>query len=53
MKVKAFLATMGVGIAVGALGIMMLPRSSSVYHAANDAASAIKNEAEKAINSMN
>ncbi|MCQ2420216.1 MAG: hypothetical protein MJ118_03695 [Clostridia bacterium] len=52
MQVKSFLATMGIGIAVGALGIMMLPKSSGIYHAANDAASAIKTEAGKAIDSI-
>ena len=35
MKVKSFLATMGIGIAVGALGIMMLPRLQTGSTGAN------------------
>ena len=49
MQVKSFLLTMGAGIAVGALGAMMLPKNSEVYQFTNDAASTIKQEAEKAI----
>ena len=52
MQVKSFLLTMGAGIAVGALGAMMLPKNSDVYQFTNDAASTIKQEAEKAIQSM-
>ena len=52
MQVKSFLLTMGAGIAVGALGAMMLPKNSEVYQFTNDAASTIKQEAEKAIQSM-
>ncbi len=35
-----------------ALGAMMLPKNSEVYQFTNDAASTIKQEAEKAIQSM-
>ena len=52
MQVKAFLATIGVGIAVGALGVMMLPKNSGVYKFTNEAASTIKCEAGKAIDSI-
>ena len=52
MQVRSFLLTMGAGIAVGALGAMMLPKNSEVYQFTNDAASTIKQEAEKAIQSM-
>ena len=52
MEMKSFLAAMGAGIAVGALGAMMLPKNSEVYQFTNDAASTIKQEAEKAIQSM-
>ena len=52
MQVKSFLLTIGAGIAVGALGAMMLPKNSEVYQFTNDAASTIKQEAEKAIQSM-
>ena len=38
MQVKSFVLTMGAGVAIGALGAMMLPKSSPVYHAAKDAA---------------
>ena len=31
MQVRSFLMTMGAGIAVGALGAMMLPKNSEVY----------------------
>ena len=52
LNCKSFLLTMGAGIAVGALGAMMLPKNSEVYQFTNDAASTIKQEAEKAIQSM-
>ena len=52
MQVRTFLAAMAAGITVGALGVMMLPRSSGIYHIANETASVIKNEAEKAIDSI-
>lgn len=52
MQVRSFLLTMGAGVAVGALGAMMLPKNSEVYQFTNDAASTIKQEAEKAIQSM-
>ncbi len=49
MQVRSFLLTMGAGVAVGALGVMMLPKDSGVYRAAKDAASTIRREAEKAV----
>lgn len=52
MQVKSFLATMGVGIAVGALGAMMLPKNSEVYQTVNTAAKTIQQEAEKAVSTM-
>ena len=52
MQVRSFLLTMGAGVVVGALGAMMLPKNSEVYQFTNDAASTIKQEAEKAIQSM-
>ena len=52
MKLSSFLATMGAGIAVGALGVMMLPKNGEVYKFTKDAAKTIKQEAEKAIQSM-
>ena len=52
MQVRSFVLTMGAGIAIGALGAMMLPKSSPVYHAAKDAANTIRSEAERAMQSM-
>ena len=56
MQVRSFLLTMGAGIAVGALGAMMLPKNSEVYKqtkkATKQAANAIKREAESAIDSL-
>ena len=52
MQVKSFMLTMGAGIALGALGAMMLPKNSEVYQAAQAAADTIRTEAEKAIGSM-
>ena len=37
MKLSSFLATMGAGIAVGALGVMMLPKNGEVYKFTKDA----------------
>ena len=39
---------MGAGVAVGALGAMMLPKNSDAYRLTKQAAKAIQNEAEKA-----
>ena len=52
MQVRSFLLTMGAGVAVGALGAMMLPKNSGVYKATKQAANAIKREAESAIDSL-
>ena len=52
MQVRSFLMIMGAGIAVGALGAMMLPKNSEVYKTTKQAANAIKREAETAINSI-
>lgn len=43
---------MGAGIAVGALGVMMLPKNGEVYKFTKDAANTIKREAETVIDSM-
>ena len=52
MQVRSFLLTMGAGIAVGALGAMMLPKNSGVYKTTKQAANAIKREAGSAIDSL-
>ena len=52
MQVKSFLLTMGAGIAVGALGAMMLPKNSDAYRMTKQAAKAIQSEAEKAVDAI-
>ena len=52
MKVRSFFLTMGAGVAVGALGAMMLPKNSEVYQATKKAAKAIEREAETVIDSL-
>ena len=52
MQVRSFLLTMGAGIAVGALGAMMLPKDCGVYKFTSDAADTIRHEAEKVIDSV-
>ena len=52
MQVKSFLLTMSAGIAVGALGAMMLPKNSDAYRMTKQAAKAIQNEAEKAVDAI-
>ena len=51
MQVRSFLMTMGAGVAMGALGAMMLPKNSEVYKQTK-AANAIRREAETAIDSI-
>lgn len=52
MKVKTFVAAMGLSMAAGAAAIMMMPKSSKVYRAAEDATQAIKMEAGRMMDSM-
>jgi len=52
MQVKSFLATVTLGVAVGALGTLMLPKNSEVYQTADKAAKSIRSEAEKAVQSL-
>ena len=52
MKVRSFFLTMGAGVAVGALGAMMLPKNSEVYQATKKAAKAIEREAGTVIDSL-
>lgn len=44
---------MGAGVAVGALGAMMLPKNSDAYRMTKQVAKAIQNEAEKAVDAIN
>ena len=43
---------MSAGVAVGALGAMMLPKNSDAYRMTKQAAKAIQNEAEKAVDAI-
>ena len=52
MKIRSFFLTMGAGVAVGALGAMMLPKNSEVYKTTRQAANAIRREAETAIDAI-
>ena len=52
MQVRSFLMTMGAGVAMGALGAMMLPKNSEVYKQAKKAANAIKREADGPISML-
>ena len=52
MTVRGFFLTMGAGVAVGALGAMMLPKNSDAYRMTKQAAKTIQHEAEKAIQSI-
>ena len=49
MTLKSFAVTMGLGIVAGAATMLMIPKNSEVYRAADGAAKAIKQEAEKMI----
>ena len=52
MKLKSFVATMGAGMVAGAAAMLMMPKNSEVYRAADGAANAIKQEAGKMIDSI-
>ncbi len=52
MKMKSFLATMGLGMVAGAAAMLMIPKHSEVYRMADDAANTIKQEAGKMLDSI-
>lgn len=52
MKIRSFFLTMGVGVAAGALGAMMLPKNSDAYRMTKQAAKAIEQSAEKAVDAI-
>lgn len=52
MKMRSFLLTMGVGMAAGALGAMMLPKNSDAYRVTKQAAKALEHGAEKAVDAI-
>ena len=52
MEMKAFAATLGIGIAAGAAAALMLPKQSKVYRAADSAATKLKEEVTETVQSM-
>ena len=52
MQVKSMLASVGLGMVAGAAAILMLPKHSEAYRMADDAAHAIKKEANQMMNRM-
>ena len=52
MEVKTFAATLGVGMLTGAAVMMMIPKQSSVYKAADDAAMTVKRSMTHAMDAM-
>lgn len=53
MQVKSFLATMTLGAAAGAAAMLLIPKNSKAYRAAEDAAQALKDEAGRMIETWN
>ena len=47
MQFKSFITTISLGVAAGAATVLMLPKNSKIYRAADDAANMIKSEAMK------
>lgn len=52
MQVKAFAATLGVGMLTGAAVMLMIPKQSSVYKVADDAAMTVKRSVTQAMDSI-
>lgn len=52
MEMKGLAAAMGAGMLAGAAVMMMVPRRSAVYQAADDAAHSIKRSVTNAMDSM-
>lgn len=52
MEVKTFAATLGVGMLTGAAVMLMIPRHSAVYKAADDAAMTVKRSVTHALDSV-
>ena len=53
MQIKSFVTTMGLGMAAGAAAILLLPKESKAYRAADDAAQILKTEAGRIAGKMN
>lgn len=52
MEIKAFAATLGLGMLAGAAVVMMLPKDSAAYQAVDDAAQSVKNGVSNAVQSV-
>lgn len=52
MEVKTFAATLGLGMAAGAAAMLMIPKQSKVYKAADNAATKLKEEVTETVQSM-
>lgn len=52
MEVKAFAATLGIGLVAGAAAAMMIPKDSKVYQSANNAVRVVKEEVSDVVKSM-
>lgn len=52
MEMKGLAAAMGAGMLAGAAVMMMVPKRSAVYQAADDAAHTIKRKVSNAVDDM-
>ncbi len=52
MQGKTFAATLGAGMLAGAAVMLMIPRRSAVYQAADDAAQSLKRGLSQAMDNM-
>lgn len=52
MQMKGWALTMGIGAAVGAVAVMMLPRQNAARRLANKAADAVEDAAQNVANKM-
>lgn len=52
MKAKGWALTMGIGAAVGAVAVMMLPHQSTARKLANKAADAVEDAAQQVSNKL-
>ncbi len=52
MQMKGWALTMGIGAAVGAVAVMMLPRQNAARRLANKAADAVEGAAQNVSNKM-
>lgn len=52
MNMKGWALTMGIGAAVGAVAVMMLPRQSTARKLVNKAADSVENAAQQVTNKL-